>query len=396
VSEKTIYEVLRSEGVSRRDFLKLCGMLAGAMGLVSTPKMEGAPDSADIYQTHRLAGRVAHALETKTRLPIIWLEFQDCAGCTEALTRSHNPTLVDLVLNKISIQYHETLFAAAGNQAERAKGSALKEYAGQYVLVVEGAIPSENNGYCTISGQSALDSLKAAAPGAAAIIADGNCAAFGGLPKAAPNPTNARGVWEIIKDKTVINIPGCPAIPEVFTGVLAQFLVFDDVPGLDDLNRPLTFYGNTIHDRCLRRPFYESGDFVQSFDDEGARKGWCLYKLGCKGPTTYNACATLKWDSGLSFPVQSGHPCLGCSQPNFWDGGGFYQGQSAPLDRPSFTAMGAVAGVGAVVGAGVAVTNRAQKHKVSKEQSGSEVSQPTQSTAAPQKGVNPEEDGGKS
>ena len=134
------------------------------------------------------------------------------------------------------------------------------------------------------------------------------------------------GVDKFITDKPVINIPGCPAIPEVFTGVLAHFLIFGSLPELDHLNRPKTFYGQTVHDRCLRRPFYEAGKFAGSFDDEGAKKGWCLYKLGCKGPTTYNACAFHEMSGGLSFPVQSGHPCLGCSEPDFWDGGGLLSG----------------------------------------------------------------------
>jgi hydrogenase small subunit len=241
----------------------------------------------------------------------------------------------------------------------------MEEYRGEYVLVVEGSIPTADDGiHCTIGGRTALDLVKEAADGAAAIISVGNCAAFGGIPKADPNPTAAKGVWEVITDKTVVNIPGCPAIPEVTTGTLLHFIVFGALPELDDLNRPKAYYGQTIHDRCLRRPFYEAGKFADSFDDEGARKGWCLYKLGCKGPTTYNACASLKWDAGLSFPVQSGHPCLGCSQPDFWDGGGFYQGQSAPLDRPGIAAVGTAAAAGAAVGAGVVAANRLKKRRV--------------------------------
>jgi hydrogenase small subunit len=143
-------------------------------------------------------------------------------------------------------------------------------------------------------------------------------------------------------------------------------LVFGALPELDQLNRPKPFYGVTVHDRCLRRPFYEAGKFAESFDDEGARKGYCLYKLGCKGPTTYNACASIRWDAGLSFPIQSGHPCLGCAEPGFWDGGGFYQGQSAPIDRPTLTAVGAAAGAGAVLGAAMAVANRTQKQHAEK------------------------------
>jgi hydrogenase small subunit len=240
----------------------------------------------------------------------------------------------------------------------------MKKYTGQYILVVEGSIPVAEDGiYCTVGGRTAVDLLREAAAGAAAIIATGNCASFGGIPKAKPNPTGAKGVWELITDKTVVNIPGCPAIPEATTGTIAQFAIFGTLPELDGLHRPKTFYGNTVHDRCLRRPFYEAGKFADSFDDDGARMGYCLYKLGCKGPTTYNACASIRWDEGLSFPVQSGHPCLGCSQPDFWDGGGFYQGQSAPVDRPALTAIGAAAAVGVVAGVGVGAANLSQKKR---------------------------------
>lgn len=368
MSEETIYEHLKKNGVSRRDFMKLCGILAGAMGVGKLPPLEASNLPSELNTMgESTINRVARALETKSRIPVIWLEFQDCAGCSEALTRSQSPTLIDLVLNTISIEYHETLTAAAGFQTEENKKAIMEQYNGQYVLVVEGSIPTgENGAYCTIGGRSAIDLLEEAAAGAAAIISTGNCAAFGGLPKANPNPTGAKGAWEIITDKPVVNIPGCPAIPEVFTGTLAHFVIFGSLPALDSLNRPLTFYAKTIHDRCLRRPFYEAGKFANSFDDEGAKQGWCLYKLGCKGPTTYNACASIKWDGGLSFPVQSGHPCLGCSEPNFWDGGGFYQGQSAPLNRPAATAVGAAAAAGAVAGIAAAAVNQGQRKKAEK------------------------------
>ena len=369
MTEPTIYQHLLSQGLPRRDFFKLCGAVAGAMGLryAAPARASGLPETLE-SDINPLTKMVARALQAKPRLPIIWLEFQDCTGCSEALTRSQSPSLVDLVLNKISVEYHETLAAAAGYQIEENKQSIMKQYAGKYVLVVEGSIPSgEGGAFCTIGGRSALDLLKEAAAGAAAVIATGNCATFGGLPKANPNPTGAKGVWELITNKPVVNISGCPAIPEVFTGTLAHFLVFGTLPELDSLNRPKTFYAQTIHDRCLRRPFYEAGKFANTFDDEGARKGWCLYKLGCKGPTTYNACATIKWQGGLSFPIQSGHPCLGCSEPNFWDGGGFYQGQSAPIGRPELASVGAAAVAGIVLGAGMAASNRAQKHAAQAE-----------------------------
>ncbi len=369
MAEETFYERMKKKGVSRRDFMKMCGAVAAAIGMQAVPPVEasGLPEKL-AHAPYRPEDLVAKALETKTRVPVIWLELQDCAGCSEALTRSHSPSLVDLVLNEITVEYHETLSAAAGFQAEEAKRAAMEKYNGQYLLVVEGSVPTALNGaYCTIGGRTALDLLKEAAAGAAAIVSTGNCAAFGGLPKARPNPTEAKGVWELITDKPVVNIPGCPAIPEVFTGTLLQFILFGTLPELDKLNRPKTYYGVTVHDRCLRRPFYEAGKFAESFDDQGAREGYCLYKLGCKGPTTYNACASIKWDNGLSFPVQSGHPCLGCSEPNFWDGGGFYQGQSAPLNRPTATGAGAAVVAGAVLGAVVAGGNQLQKKKLAEK-----------------------------
>jgi hydrogenase small subunit len=369
MSDESISNELKKAGVSRRDFMKMCSIMAGMMGMKYLPPSANELLDGNLKSAFSPSKYVAKALDTKPRLPVIWLELQDCAGCSEALTRSQSPTLGDLVLNAITVEYHETLSAAAGFQVEEAKQAAMKKYAGQYILVVEGSVSTNDDGvYCTIGGRSSLDILQEAAAGAAAIVATGNCSAYGGLPRANPNPTGALGVWEVIKDKPVVNIPGCPAIPEAFTGTLLHFLVFGALPELDSLNRPKLFYGNTVHDRCLRRPFYEAGKFAASFDDKGAQQGYCLYKLGCKGPTTYNACASIKWSQGLSFPVQSGHPCLGCSEPNFWDGGGFYQGQSAPLDRPSAELVGIAAGAGAVVGLGAAALN-AQQKKAAKKRS---------------------------
>ncbi len=136
---------------------------------------------------------------------------------------------------------------------------------------------------------------------------------------------------------------------------------------MDSLGRPKAFFGQSIHDRCYRRPFYERGLFAEGFDDEGAKAGWCLFKVGCKGPITYNACATVKWNSGTSFPIESGHPCLGCSEPNFWDKGGFYQPLSAG-DWGSWTGLGAAAAAGAVLGAASALGARGKQKKAREEE----------------------------
>jgi hydrogenase small subunit len=344
-NDKSLIEILKSRGVSRRAFLKFCTTTASMMAL--PPSMVPA---------------IASALETARRPSVIWLSFQECTGCTESLTHSHTPTIEGLIFDAISLDYHHTLQAASGDAAEHAREQAMKENFGNYLLVVDGSIPLGDPGYSTIAGISNLDMLKETAKGAAAIISVGSCAAFGGLPHANPNPTGAASVSDIITDKPIINVPGCPPIPVVITGVFLHYLTLGTIPELDGLGRPKAFYGQNIHDRCYRRPFYERGQFAETFDDEGARAGWCLYKLGCKGPVTYNACATIKWNQGTSFPIESGHGCLGCSEPRFWDMGGFYTALSEPtLDVQR--AVGIAAGVGAAAGLAVGAVNQIKKKR---------------------------------
>lgn len=348
--DRPLIEILREQGVSRRGFLKFCAVTASMMALPPT-----------------MAPAIAKALEQARRPSVIWLSFQECTGCTESLTRSHAPTLESLIFDAISLDYHHTLQAASGIGAEEAREEAMKENWGKYLLVVDGSIPLANPGFSTIAGISNRQMLEQVSRGAAAVIAVGTCAAYGGLPHAAPNPTGAVQVSDIVRDKPVVNVPGCPPIPVVITGVLAHFLTFGRLPDLDDLGRPLAFYGNSIHDRCYRRPFYERGEFAETFDDEGAKKGWCLYRLGCKGPVTYNACATAKWNNGTSFPIESGHGCLGCSQPGFWDMGGFYRALSQASATP-VSGMAAAAGVGAAAGLGAGWLARQRQEEAKKRE----------------------------
>ncbi len=253
--------------------------------------------------------------------------------------------------------------SVSGHAAEEARKKAMEENKGKYVLVVEGAIPLKNDGnYSHSGGDSNLNVLKECAKDAFAIISVGSCSSFGGIPAADPNPTGAVGVSDIIKDKPIINVPGCPPIPEVMTGTIAYILSMGKIPELDHLKRPKAFYGETIHDRCYRRPFYEKGLFAKTFDDEGARRGYCLFEVGCKGPITYNACATIKWNGGISFPIQSGHGCLGCSEPGFWDKGSFYEALSTHKGDVGMKAAGAAA-VGVVGGISSATILRAKKAK---------------------------------
>jgi hydrogenase small subunit len=330
--KERIGDLLAARGISRRALLKYAGCLASAMALPP------------------LASRaMAEALANARRQSVIWLSFQECTGCTESLTRSFNPTLEGMIFDMISLDYHETLQAVSGAAAEEAMAQAMEENKGKYVVVVDGSVSTADGGvYSTNAGKTNLETLKQVTANAAAVLSVGTCAAFGGIPHARPNPTGAVPVSDIVTDKPVVNIPGCPPIPEAIAGTVAYFITFGKLPELDDKNRPLAFFGDTIHDRCYRRPYYDKGLFAKSFDDEGARNGWCLYEVGCKGPVTYNACATLKWNGAVSFPIQSGHGCLGCSEPDFWDRGSFYK----PL---SSSVMGNRAIIGGAAVAGLAV-----------------------------------------
>ena len=305
----TYYEELRQKGYSRRDFMKFCTTIAAYMGLQASG-----------------AAQVAEALKSNSRVPVIWMHFQECTCCSESFIRSSHPIVADVILDKISLDYTETLMAASGHQAEAAMHKTMEEFPGEYVLCVEGSVPVYEDGvYCCIGGRSAADILQETAAGAKAIIAWGSCACNGCVQAAKPNPTGATPIHKLVKGKPIIKVPGCPPIGEVMAGVLVHLVTFGRVPELDRIGRPKAFYSKRVHDTCYRRPFYDAGLFVESFDDENAQKGYCLYKVGCRGPMTYNACGVTKWNNGTSFPIQSGHGCIGCSAENLWDNGPFYR-----------------------------------------------------------------------
>ncbi len=294
-------KALIEKGVSRRDFMRFCVAMAGALAM---PK-----------GVHKV---IAKALQAPKRTPVVWLEMQDCAGCSESFLRASRPSAAEVVLDVLSVDYHETIMAAAGKQAEEAKQKTLA--AGGYLLVVEGSIPQANDGiYCCIGGRSAMDLLQEAAANAAAVVAVGTCAAFGGLPQASPNPTKAVGVMDLIKDKPVLNLPGCPYNVVNLTATVVHFLTFGALPAMDELHRPLFAYGALIHDNCERRGHFDRGEFVRAWGDAGHQAGWCLYQMGCKGPVTSHNCPSVRWNEGVSWPVGGGHGCIGCSEPSFWE-----------------------------------------------------------------------------
>src|SRR6266536_2939938 len=233
----TLAQHLQRRGVSRRDFLAFCGNLAVVLGL------------------GELAGpKVARALQKMRRPSVIWLQLQECTGCVESVLRSADPTIGDLVLDVVSLDYQHNIMAAAGFQAEAALQDSLKKNAGKYLLVVTGSIPLKENGiYTTIGGRTAKEILEEAAKGAAAVIAIGACAHWGNIQAARPNPTGAVGVGDVVKDKPVVNIAGCPPIGDVVTATIVHYLTFGRIPALDYDGRPLFAYGARIHDQCPKR-----------------------------------------------------------------------------------------------------------------------------------------------
>jgi hydrogenase small subunit len=348
----TYYDEVIAKGYSRRDFVKFCTMIAGYMGLSSSG-----------------VAQVTKALETKKRIPIIWLHFQECTCCSESFIRSSHPIVANILLDQISLDYTETLMAASGDRAEAAMQDTMTKYKGEYILCVEGSVPTAADGvYCMIGGKTSMQILEEAAENAKAIIAWGSCASNGCVQAAKPNPTGATPIHKLLHGKTIIKVPGCPPIGEVMAGVIVHLLTFGKIPDLDGLGRPKAFYSKRVHDTCYRRPFFDAGLYVESFDDENAKKGYCLYNVGCKGPSTYNACGVTKWNEGTSFPIQSGHGCFGCSEENYWDNGRIYSrasvfpgfGIEATADKVGMVALGAT-----TVGlAAHAIWTNVRKHKL--------------------------------
>lgn len=335
---ETLGERLANAGISRRTFVKYCMGMSAMMAIPISVMPE-----------------LAEAALARPVPSVIYLSFQECTGCLESLvnvfpnTQYKTDSIENIILTALSLDYQETLMAPSGFQAEKSKADAIAKK--NYILVVDGSIPDDKAGpgFFIQSGKTGLQLLKAAATNAALVVSVGTCASFGGLPAAkgvnGVSPTGAISIKSALKNfggiyasKKVINVSGCPPIAEVIAGTLIYWILKKTAPELDSNLRPKMFYEETVHEECYRKEFFEQGQFVGSFADEGARKGYCLLFMGCKGPITHNACSKLKWNQRTGFPMEAGHGCLGCSEPGFWDkeaivgqGAGFYK----PLDFSS-------------------------------------------------------------
>ncbi len=262
------------------------------------------------------------AVCTLNKVPVIWLELSDCSGNSEAFIKSTNPAIEDIIFDYVSLDYHELLMSASGDQSETILEDIVTNQKGEYILIVEGAVPMAMDGkYLRIGpkGETGIELLQKCAKDAALVLAVGSCALDGGVVAAAPNPTGAVGVADALGRNDIINLPGCPTNPTNIVGTLLSYLMFEELPPLDKFNRPLWAYEGRVHDNCERRGHYELGEFVQEWGDVGAKKGYCLFEMGCKGPYANVNCPTMKFNSGTSWPVQAGHGCMACTEEGFFD-----------------------------------------------------------------------------
>ncbi len=342
---------------SRREFLSICGKVTAISGL------------SPLY-----IPQIAQALEEAARKPsVIWLNFSSCTGCTESFIKSECPSISEIVLNMISLDFNETIMSCAGEAAESILEEAMDQ--GGYICLIEGSIPLKH-GFGRMGGHEMMEIAQRATAKAARVIALGSCASYGGIAAAAPNPSESKGVGNAL-GIDVVNIPGCPANPDWVISTIVNVLMLGECPELDVYNRPKNIYGLKIHDNCERRAHFDAGRFIEVFGSPDAGKNYCLYKQGCKGPATYSNCPLVKWNGGTSWCIQSRSPCMGCVEPDFWDTfAPFYERlpdvQIPGLKGVEITAdkiggalgIATVAGIGAhIVGSVIRDKNMAKKQK---------------------------------
>jgi len=356
------FDPLSARGVSRRSFLKLMAATTAALGLPAAvlPKSVEAVDSA---------------LE---KPPVIWLHGMECTGCSESLLATLNPSAAEVVLDMLSIRYHETIMAASGHVAEKAYQDTLKE---NFILVVEGSIPSKEDRYCMVGGKAFRETVLEASKKAQAIIAVGSCATDGaGIPGACA--VDAIGVRELLQNNNistpVINLPCCPVKPQTMLGTIVYYLTYKQAPPLDSQARPTVFYGNLLHDNCPRRGQFEAGNFVKDWNDP-AQKDYCLILKGCKGPKTYTDCAQVWYNDNANFCINAGSPCSGCSEAGFYESFSPLYAKQEMFILPGLGQIDAdttgkviggvaVAGVAAHLAASAAKGRLGKKHQDNKEE----------------------------
>jgi hydrogenase small subunit len=301
--------------ISRREFLRW----AAGVPLAATVSVHFLP---------RLAQAIQEAVK---EYPLIWMQNSTCSGCSVSVINTIHPSIKNVILEQVLpghqliLSYHGTLMAATGSMSLEAAREAARTYQGKYVLVIEGAIPTKQDGIYGCVGEeekpiTMLEWLKYLAPHAMAALTVGTCAAYGGIPSASPNPSGSMGAQEVFQmlniNTPIINIPGCPCHPDWFIGTVAKILLYGmpKEKELDQYGRLKLFYGRSVHNRCINRDYMDEGIFAENFGEEG-----CLLELGCKGPFTNADCPIRLWNGGVNWCIAAGSPCIGCTEKGFPD-----------------------------------------------------------------------------
>jgi hydrogenase small subunit len=281
-------------------------------------KLECMHKNSKTSTAGRLAEEAAQMVSNKRvpKMNAIWLEVTGCSGNIISLLNSENPGLYEILTTIVNFTFNNTLMGAEG---EFAFEKLLETLNTDFILLVDGAVSTKENGMYNIIANykgkpvTALEAVRMAGEKAKYVVAVGTCAGYGGISAAAPNPSESRSVQEVLS-RQVIRLPGCPCHPDWVVGTVAHLVGFG-MPELDTDNRPLLFYGVTIHDNCTRRGFFEKGVFAQKFGEEG-----CMFKLGCRGPVTRTDCPRRKWNGYVNWPIGDNTNCIGCAQARFPDG----------------------------------------------------------------------------
>jgi hydrogenase small subunit len=344
----SLYAALVERGMSRRSFLKFSAAMAAALALPAS-----------------YASRIARAVETAPRIPVIWLRGQSCGGNTQAVLRSIDPSVSSMLLDVLSVEYDASTLAVAGPDADLARTAAMERYPDGYIAVLEGSVPTGAGGaYCLVGGRPLAEIAREVSDGALATIALGSCAFDGGIAAASGGQTGAGGVRGLVGNGKLVSLPGCPMNVVNVSATIVHYLAAGDLPPADMMGRPLFAYGNLVHNQCERRPHFEFGEFALTWGDEGAQKGWCLYKLGCKGPETMANCPTARYGDEISWNVRAGDGCVGCTTPRFWDSMfPAYKRLGSPvpflpnltIDQVGLGMVAAIGGVAVLHGAGMTV-----------------------------------------
>ena len=245
----------------------------------------------------------------------VWLELTGCSGNIISLLDGNNPDFKYLASQMVQFVYDNSLIVKQGQKAMEQLFSVIGS---DFILAVEGAVSTKNNGIYNIIGRyqgqpvTAYEAIKRLGEAASHVIAVGACASDGGVSAARPNPAECVSVQSVLQRK-VIKLPGCPCNPDWFLGTLAHILLFGE-PELDATGRPTLFYGTTIHDRCPRRSYFDKGIFAEKLGE-----ATCMFKLGCRGPVTRTDCPIRRWNERVNWPIGDNTPCIGCAQFGFPD-----------------------------------------------------------------------------